>query len=130
MSEYVELFWDSFCYAGTSVITCDCGRTHFATYDGEMGFEEGELKDLREKSNKEPDKYMETSDQSSISWIDFCGKNIIYNCPCKEDVKICDMIYSNRHPIMSFLGKVIAEKREVLETEVAAEEKLLQGASE
>lgn len=84
------------------VVTCTCGRTHFATYANEGSFDEGELEGLRHTASVDADKCVEHNDDSYVSYLHI-GKGIVIGCACKADVKHEEFIWHNRDAIAAYL---------------------------
>lgn len=98
--------------AGSLVVDCElCDRTHFATMEPNV-FDEGELKDLREKAKKEPDKYIEDSSYDTVSWGKINGKQAVIGCPCNGLKPIEDFIWRSRYVILEYLERRSKERFE------------------
>jgi len=95
-----EDWWSSFCYAGSIVADCLCGRTNFIDSEDAGDWERGELEHLRELAKEKPDKYVADchgNDTVSISSI-----GLIWNCPCGESAKHEQYLLDNRSSILSY----------------------------
>ena len=91
--------------SGHLIFRCECGRTHFATFNNEGFYEDGELEALLEKKKADPDKFIDR-DYSSISTGEFMGRTYALPCPCNgpELAKFERMIWSERVVIAKYLN--------------------------
>ena len=87
----MEHLLEAICRGGTYCQTyCEwCKRTHFKdssgySYHGHGDYDEGELEELRKNNKEKPDEYIVHSDTDAIGYGDFCGKQIVWGCPCNE----------------------------------------------
>jgi len=113
------------------VIDCElCGRVHFATWDENAGWEEGELEDLRAKAEKDPDRYIEDATCSSISYGWLNGKQVVDGCPCNRARKIEDWIWSHRDIISKYLKSRIMKMKRQAEMEERQVEGVVESAAE
>ncbi len=88
-----------------------CGRVHYASFNNEGNFEEGELEDLRKKAKKEPKKYIE-HDYSSIEWGYLDGKQYVVDCECNGARRYEDFIWNHRYLILNYLDRRNCEIKE------------------
>ena len=102
MKRVSDDFMDAIIEMGSIVIDCGlCGRVHFASDDAKC-FEEGGLEELIEHAKKEPGKYIEHQ-CNSISWGNFNGVQVVYDCPCRKARRFEDLVWDNRYAILKFL---------------------------
>lgn len=112
-------FWDSFTCAGSLVVDCVCGRTHFSTRPDAGTWEDGELEKLLQSAIDKPDRYIPTDDDSvSVGVMDGCP--ICYGCPCKTAAKYERFILSNESAILDYFRRVAKRKRIEVERSEAA----------
>lgn len=102
MTEISSAFRDAWTSSGTLVVTCACGRTHFATYANEGFFDDDELEGLRQKASIDADNYVEHNDDSHVSYLHI-AKGIVIGCACKQDVKYEQFIWHHRDSIIEYL---------------------------
>jgi len=82
------------------LVDCEfCKRTHFFN-DSVQDFEEGELEDLLEKTQKNPDKYIPHSDFIEYGRLD--GKDYVLDCPCNSAAKYEDLFWNSRSIISAY----------------------------
>ncbi len=86
----MEHLLEAICRGGTHCQTyCEwCKRTHFRDNDGYHGhgdYDEGELEELRKNSEEKPDEYIVHYGDNAIGYGNFCGKQIVWGCPCNEE---------------------------------------------
>jgi len=87
----MEHLLEAICRGGTECATyCEwCARTHFKDdhYDshGLGDYEEGELEELRKNNKEKPDEHIVHYEHEAISYGNFCGKQIVWGCPCNEE---------------------------------------------
>ena len=119
-----EEFYRAAVSAGSLVIDCEyCGKTYFAT-ENEGIYEEGELEELREKAEKEPDKYIEDPSYDTISWGILNGKQFVYEC-CEEEVaKFEQFIWNHRFIITSYIRAKADKLKSKADMEVENAKKL------
>lgn len=95
---------------GTSDSTCElCGRRLFGG-SGTIGYEDGELEDLRQKAKAEPDKYHEFDGDDGVSEGLIDGKRFIFGCPCNRLRRYEDFVWAHRRQIIEYLKKRIGER--------------------
>ena len=115
-------FVDAIRHAGSLVITCEfCDRTYFCTW-GNGDYEEGELEELREQAKKEPDKYIEVTDDDAASWGYIDGRQFVVGCPCNSARKYEDWILSHRYGIAAYFKNRAQRLKRDLEQEVGISE--------
>ena len=125
-----EEFLQAVQHAGSLVISCEfCDRTYFATWCENDYDDEEELEELREQAKKEPDKYIEWGDVSSISWGTVDGKQYVLDCPCNGARKYEDWILRHRWIIAEYFKSRATKLKEEAEREVNLSEGLV-GMSE
>lgn len=99
-----EEFVDTVTGGGGIVADCDfCGRTLFEDFERAGDWEEGELEGLREKAEKEPDKYVGFDHQVRTGYID--GKQVVTNCPCHGLTQYESFIWQHRQIISEYITK-------------------------
>ncbi len=98
-----EDWWSSFCFGGSIVADCVCGRTNFVDREDAGDWDEGELEKLREKHKENPDAYPidHGNDRVSISSI-----GLIWNCPCGESKRHEEYLIVNEDAILSYYKKL------------------------
>lgn len=95
----------SFARGGTCCdIYCEaCGRTYFVTSAGHGDYEEGEIEALREKAQREPDKYIEVPDYSSVSAMHWNGKEVVIGCLCDPTRSLATFIEKHAEQLTEYL---------------------------
>lgn len=120
-----EEFLESLRHSGSLVISCEfCDRTYFATWAESDYDEEEELVELREQAKKEPDKYVEWGDVSSISWGTLDDKQYVLDCPCNGARKWEEWILRHRWTIAEYFKSRAMKLKEEAEREVNLSEGL------
>jgi len=111
-----ELFWETFdSGCGGCVRVCECGITHFDTFNV-YDWEQGELEKYLEKAKEDPEKYREHD--CSIGTIEIAGYQIVYGCSCDLAKKFEDFIISHAVQIAKYLNeraKLLKHKAEMIE---------------
>lgn len=94
-----ETFMDIVCDAGCcSSIDCEfCKRTHFT-------HEDHDFEALQEKAKAQPDKYLESSNDS-IGWGYLDGRQYVYDCPCDSGHRYEEFIWRHRRIIAAYLKR-------------------------
>lgn len=101
-----DMFIDIVCTYGTIRASCElCSREHFASYNNDGNFNEGELEELRKKAKEKPEKYIEWPDSSSISHGTIEGKQAVWGCECNGMFKYENFIWTHRYLIAEYLMK-------------------------
>lgn len=113
MSKVSDEFFDALHHDGSICRDCQCGRTHFASWEG--GFEPGELEELRAKAEQQPDKYIEHSNDG-ISIAHLNGKEFVYECPCEGLVPYEKFVWNHREEILDYLTARHKRQLETLKT--------------
>lgn len=113
MSKVSDEFFDALHHDGGLCRDCQCGRTHFASWD--TGWETGELEDLQAKAEREPDKYIEHSN-TSVTVAHLGGKEYVYECPCEGLVPYEKFIWNHREEILDYLTGRHKRQLEVLKS--------------
>lgn len=113
---------DLVCFGGTPSGDCQlCGRCHFAG-GSESCEEPEELDRLRKLAQEQPEKYIESEDDSlGLGWID--GHQIIWGCPCKKVERYEQFIWDNRELIVKYIAgrnAAIAAEAAKLTTELSS----------
>ncbi len=112
---------DAFGFGGTlcSVLCTDCDRTYFVTSPGHGDYEEGEIEDLRERAEREPDKYIEVSDFDSVSFMIHpgTGKQIVTGCICDPTRGLSEWIESHAQQLTKYLWLYWESRRKKAERE-------------
>ena len=101
--------------SGTGSLCEWCGRTHFLAGYGRGDYEEGELEELLGPHKKNPDKYIPYYDDTAIRWAYFCGKQLVWGCPCNESKELKqyeDFIWAHRFKIARYLRDRVREEFE------------------
>ncbi len=77
-----DLFMKTFCGSGigTPQAECSCGRINYAGSSEFM--EEGELDSLRERTRKNPNRFIGHENYEAISVRTLAGRNFVLGCPC------------------------------------------------
>lgn len=98
--------------AGSLYQTCCCGKCYFAGGSHAIGWEEGELEEFQERARKEPDKFIESPDDS-IAWAAFHGWTFVWDCEnCPTMARVEDLIWSERRRVAEFIKRRVAEEKE------------------
>lgn len=88
-------------HANSIRVECElCGRVYFTDYDSNS-FEEGELEELMEQHEKEPDKYILWR-EDGISWGIIDGKQAVIDCQCHKLSKYENLFWDSKHIIASY----------------------------
>lgn len=116
--DFYEAFHD---HSGGCYRECSCGRIHFCSTAG-FDFEDGELERYLQKSEKDPDKYIDHGD-CSVGYIDV-GELVVYGCPCGISKKYEDWIWSRRTSIIEYLQKRIKGNFDKAKDELALVENI------
>lgn len=112
-------FWDAFTSAGSLVVECVCGRTHFSTNPEAGTWEDGEREGLIQAAIDKPMRYISTDDDSvAVSFID--GVPVCYGCPCKTAAKYEHFIATNESAILDYYRRIAKRKRIEMERSEAA----------
>ena len=105
-----KTFINSIIDSGTATlcsILCEwCGRTHFLAGIGHGDYYEGELEELLKRQKENPDKYIAYYDDAGIPFAIFCGKQLVYGCPCNDSEELKkyeDFIWGHRFKIARYL---------------------------
>ena len=126
-----DMFMEAVTDAGSISINCElCGRTHFATCDDNVDFDEGELESLRAKAAENPDKYMEDATVSMISWGYIDNQQVVHGCPCNIARRYEDWIWQHRCLITSYMKNRIRSQKREAEWEENGMEGIVESASE
>lgn len=91
-----------------------CGRVYFVTSPGHGDYEEGELEELRENSEKYPGIYIEVWDFSYVSTmiLPHNGKTVVIGCVCDPTEQLSDFIEDNARQLTEYLAEYwMAERR-------------------
>jgi hypothetical protein len=92
-----------------------CGRTYFVTSDGHGDYEEGELEELYEKAKKQPHKYIEVPDYSSVATMYMPGpskrKEVVVGCECDPTKPLSDFIEEYASQLTCYLQEYWKENR-------------------
>lgn len=97
---FMDVFADNH---GSPCIQCEfCGRVHFT-------HEDEEIAKLRAKAEKEPQKYLE-SDDDSVAWGNLDGKQYPWHCPCDSGAKYEAFIWRHREQITKYLKRRAEEE--------------------
>lgn len=110
-----ELFYQVFrSGSGGSVRTCVCGVTWFdGSQLGCWDWEPGELEELKEKAEKDPEHYREVD--YTVSTLNPNGEEIVDGCTCDRARKYEEFLQDEGGRIAEYLNKRAAE----LEAEAA-----------
>ncbi len=85
-------------------IKCDnCGRTYFVTSPGHGDYEDGELGKLRSRAAKEPERFIEVPDYSSVSFVHWAGKQLVIGCVCDPTKPTSDWIERYAEELTEYL---------------------------
>lgn len=114
VSKVSDQFFDALAHDGSVCRECQCGRTHFASWD-KACFEPGELEELLVKAEQEPDKYIEHTD-TSVAVAHLSGKEFVYECPCEGLVPYEKFVWSHREEILAYLTARHKQQLKVLKT--------------
>ncbi len=87
--------------SGSIVVTCCCGRTHFASYNA-ADFDEGELEGLKQKTQTDPEHYIEHTDDGYVTYLHI-GQGIVADCACGKAKQYEDFIWRWRERIIEYL---------------------------
>lgn len=105
-----DIFIQAFHSGGGGCLrTCECGRTHFDTYNT-WDWDDGELEELEKKAIENPDKYVESD--GSASCIEIDGREIVIGCCCDFARKYEAFIKNNAEQIADYLRLYAAQLRE------------------
>lgn len=111
-----ELFSDVFdSKYGGCIRTCECGITHFDTYNI-YDWEEGELEELQQKAKDDPEHYVEID--CAVGTIEIGGIEIVYGCTCNLAKKYEDFILNYAEQLAKYLNKratMLREKADKIE---------------
>ena len=101
-----ELFEDIF-HSGTSgcVRTCHCGRTYFNWEDTTVDWEDGELEELQEKAEENPDMFIGVDYSVPTLSISIDGHEIVMGCKCDSADKYENFINQYDKQIARYLNK-------------------------
>lgn len=99
-----ELFWSVCTPGGSPQATCCCGRIHFAS-GTRSEHDYGELERLQDEAAKEPDRFVEDSQDDSIAIATIDGVPFCYGCPCGKLARYENFIWHNREMIVKYIKK-------------------------
>jgi len=110
--------------AGSLYQTCSCGKCYFAGGIRALEWEEGELEEFQERAKKEPEKFIESPDDS-IGWAMFGGWVFVWdceNCPIMESIEV--LIWNEKRRIVEYIKRRVAEEKKAADGDVAMMEGL------
>jgi hypothetical protein len=97
-------FYEAFCHSGSAIQTCECGRTFYCdTPDVDLTDKE------RYRLQNDPNA-IETDDFTR--WFQFAGQQIVFDCPCKKDEAIEQLLWNHRHDICAFFKNKVKKNGE------------------
>jgi len=108
-----DLFCDVFdSHCAGNVRTCECGITHFDTYNtDDYDYEERELEELEQRAKNDPDHYV--AHDHSIGTMEISGVEIVYGCSCNLAKKYEGFILMYAEQLAEFLnrrGEILREQ--------------------
>lgn len=74
---------------------------HFCS--NHFGGEEEDLKKLLQQEQEDPLKYINHEDLDCISWFNFGGQRIVFDCLCGFDVQLEKIIWASKRAICEYL---------------------------
>ena len=120
-SEEFEEAFDS--PGGGSRRSCECGREYF-NGDGGWDWEEGELKQLRELAQRDPEGYIELD--YSCGGMEVAGEFIVFYCPCGRARAYEELFRRSARGIADYLSRR-ARRIEAEASRVKTEETVNEG---
>lgn len=114
-SKLFDEVFDSSC--GGCLRTCECGITYFDTYNI-WDWEEGELEELKQKAEDDPEHYVGID--CSVGTLSIDGREIVYGCTCKLAQRYEEFILDHAEQIAEYLNKraiLLKEKAAAIEVE-------------
>ena len=112
MAKTSDTFFDALNHDGSICRECQCGRTHFATFD-ESCFDPGELEVLRAQAVNYPERFLE-HDGSSVTAAFLNGKEYVYQCPCEGLAPYEKFVWQNRNQIVDYIAARHASEMETV----------------
>lgn len=102
MSEVSDAFRNAFCSGGGISAECGCGITHFARENTHYDWNVGEHANLLELEKAEPDKYIESADDS-VDYLNVLGRTWVFGCPCDYGPRVEGLLWNHRENVAEFL---------------------------
>lgn len=94
------------------LLTCSCGRTHFAGADATWTTDE-ERERLLRLSRQDPVNYLNTGDCASV--VLNLGAQVVLGCPCGKDVELERWIRAHQEQIARyFKARAVGDFQEAL----------------
>lgn len=98
-----DLFVKLICSGGAGAQVCEfCGREYLCSTDTAY-WDQETLKDWRAKAEKEPDRYIEDQQYSSIEYGELDGRLFVLGCDCNSARRYEDFIWGHRELISKYL---------------------------
>ena len=98
MNNMSDEFYDAFTTHITGCsFTCNCGKEHYDNYNTGYDWEEGEYEGFQNNPNAQPH-------NCSVGSIIIAGKQIVWDCDCKEAQAYEDFIVEHAEQIAKFLN--------------------------
>ena len=78
--------------------------------------EEDDVEWLKQVEKDNPSKVMHYN-CTSIEWFFFGDKQVVVMCPCKEDIKIHNMLLNNEYSIIKFFKEKLKQEKKLIKYE-------------
>jgi len=120
-SEEESAFQEAFSTGGGSTCGtyCECGRCYFIAGSDHGDYEEGQLDDLLQSAQNDPDKFIPEDNYSSIEMVEIGGERLVVQCKCAKAQKYIKFFESHLHEIAKYAAIRLKQRVAQLRRELA-----------